>query len=214
MRTLIKNFTALAAMVLISSAAICSNPFQGTIKFTKTIGPVTASYIYYVKGDKVRVEELGENGELQGIMIVDIKENTVTALSPERKMFIDVPNKRPARESVVKVIKTENRKTINGFECREVRVSGVSEGREIIYWVAEDNFDFFIPLLETLNRKDKLAVYFMSIPDIEGVFPIVGTEKKKDGIELSKLQVTEMKRGDLNASLFQIPEDYKKFERE
>lgn len=108
-----KNFAALVLAVTMGSGAIASGPFQGTIKFTKTIGPVTANYTYYVKGDKVRVEEMGENGEVQGIMIVDTKANTVKALSPERKMYIDVPNKRPTKEPEVYVQKTTNTKMID-----------------------------------------------------------------------------------------------------
>ncbi|HLV53070.1 MAG TPA: hypothetical protein VKY29_03555, partial [Cryomorphaceae bacterium] len=81
MKQLTRKFAALAFGLAIGLAASTNDPFQGTIKFTKTIGPVTANYIYYVKGDKIRVEELGENGEIQGIMIIDTKANTVKALS-------------------------------------------------------------------------------------------------------------------------------------
>jgi hypothetical protein len=193
---------------------MASDPFQGTIKFTKTIGPVTANYIYYVKGDKIRVEELGENGEIQGIMIVNTNDNTVKALSPERQMYIDVPNKRPARDTEVYVKKTNKTKVINGYECTEVKVSGKNDGREVTYWAADDDFDFLVPMLETLNRKDKLAVYFMNIPDLEGFFPMVGVERKDDGVELTKLQVKEVNKSDLNNDLFEIPSEYSKFERE
>jgi len=199
---------------MLGTVAFATGPFQGMIKFTKTIGPVTANYVYYVKGDKVRVEELGENGEVQGIMIIDTKNNSVKALSPERQMYIDVPNKRPARETEVYVQKTGKTETINGYKCSEVKVSGKTDGREVTYWVADDDFDFFIPMLETLNRKDKLAVYFMNIPDLEGVFPMVGVERKTDGVELSKLQVLEMNKSELDATMFEIPSDYTKFERE
>ena len=214
MRLSIKTLATLVASAMLSSVAFATGPFQGMIKFTKTIGPVTANYVYYVKGDKVRVEELGENGEVQGIMIVDTKANTVKALSPERQMYIDVPNKRPAREMEVYVQKTGKSETINGYKCSEVKVSGKSDGREVTYWVADDDFDFFIPMLETLNRKDKLAVYFMNIPDLAGVFPMVGVERKTDGVELSKLQVIEMNKTDLEVSMFEIPANYTKFERE
>lgn len=214
MKHLIKKVAVLMLGVTMSTAAFASGPFQGTIKFTKTIGPVTANYVYYVKGDKIRVEELSENGEVQGIMIVDTKANSVKALSPERKMFIDVPNKRPARETEVYVQKTNNTKMVNGYNCTEVKVSGKSDGREVTFWVADDDFDFMVPLLETLNRKDKLATYFMNIPNLDGFFPMVGVERKTDGVELTKLQVNTVDKGDLNNDLFEIPADYAKFERE
>jgi len=214
MKLSIKTLATFVATAMLGTVAFATGPFQGMIKFTKTIGPVTANYVYYVKGDKVRVEELGENGEVQGIMIIDTKNNSVKALSPERQMYIDVPNKRPARETEVYVQKTGKTETINGYKCSEVKVSGKTDGREVTYWVADDDFDFFIPMLETLNRKDKLAVYFMNIPDLEGVFPMVGVERKTDGVELSKLQVLEMNKSELDATMFEIPSDYTKFERE
>ncbi len=214
MKLFMKKIAAILMGVSLGTAALASGPFQGTIKFTKTIGPVTANYTYYVKGDKVRVEELGENGEIQGIMIVDTKANTVKALSPERKMFIDVPNKRPAKQTDVYVQKTTNTKVINGYNCTEVKVNRKSDGREVTYWVADDDFDFMVPMLETLNRKDKLAVYFMNIPDLEGFFPMVGVERKADGVELTKLQVNQVDKGDLSNDLFTIPKDYTKFERD
>jgi hypothetical protein len=214
MKTLTKKIAALALGFMFGIAGFASGPFQGTIKFTKTIGPVTADYVYYVKDHLVRVEELGENGEIQGIMIVDTKANTVKALSPERQMYIDVPNKRPARETDVYVQKTTNTKMINGYKCTEVHVTGKEDGREVTFWVADDDFEFLVPMLETLNRKDKLAVYFMSVSDIEGMFPMMGVEKKTDGVELTKLQVTEVKKVELEDKLFSIPSDYTKFERE
>lgn len=214
MKHFMKKTAAILLGLTLSTAAFASGPFQGTIKFTKTIGPVTANYIYYVKGDKVRVEELSENGEVQGIMIVDTKANTVKALSPERKMYIDVPNKRPARETEVYVQKTNNTKVINGYDCTEVKVSGKTDGREVTFWVADDDFDFMVPLLETLNRKDKLATYFMNVPELDGFFPMIGVERKTDGVELTKLQVNTVDKGDLNNDLFEIPSDFTKFERE
>ncbi|MCZ4408723.1 DUF4412 domain-containing protein [Cryomorphaceae bacterium 1068] len=214
MKIFTKKIAAIMLGVMMGFAGFASGPFQGTIKFTKTIGPVTANYVYYVKGDLVRVEELGENGEIQGIMIVDTKANTVKALSPERQMFIDVPNKRPARETDVYVQKTNKTQEINGYQCTQVKVTGKDDGREVTFWVADDDFDFLVPMLETLNRKDKLAVYFMNVPDIDGMFPMKGVEKKTDGVELTNLQVNEVEKGELDDSLFEIPAEYTKFERE
>ncbi len=214
MKQMMKKVAALMLGITLSAGAFASGPFQGTIKFTKTIGPVTANYTYFVKGDKIRVEEMSENGEIQGIMIIDTKANTVKALSPERKMYIDVPNKRPARDTEVYVQKTNNTKEINGYNCTEVKVTGKTDGREVTFWVANDDFDFMMPMLETLNRKDKLAVYFMNVPNLDGFFPMVGVERKTDGVELTKLHVNTVDKSELSAELFEIPADYTKFERD
>ncbi|HRH36912.1 MAG TPA: hypothetical protein PK760_01120, partial [Flavobacteriales bacterium] len=41
--------------------------FEGVIEFTKTTGPVITNYKYYVKGDRIRIEEISSRGEVQGI---------------------------------------------------------------------------------------------------------------------------------------------------
>lgn len=207
-------FTALTAIAFLFGTSAEAQNFEGKIQFTKTIGPVTANYTYFVKNHLVRVEELGENGEVQGIMIVDSQKNTVTALSPERKMFIDVPNGRQPKEVKVDVNKTTNKKTINGVECTEWIVTCVGDGREAAYWVADGDFHFFVPMLNTLNRKDKLAVYFNLIPEVNGVFPLEGVERKLNGSDISHLQVNDITRAAQPNSLFEIPAGYSKFERE
>ncbi len=208
------HFTLCIALVLSFFSFTANAQFEGKIEFIKTIGPVTAKYTYFVKGDKVRVEELGENGELQGIMIVDSKANTVTALSPERKMFIEVPNGRAPKEVDVKVNKTSNTKMIDGVKCTEWVVECQGDGREAAYWVAEGDYHFFVPMLNTLNRKDKLAVYYNLIPEVNGSFPLEGIERKLNGTEISKLSVKNITREKQPDHLFAIPAGYSKFERE
>jgi len=207
-------FTLLAIFAVFICGSASAQDFEGKIEFTKTIGPVTANYTYYIKDQFVRVEEIGENGELQGIMIVDSEKNTVTALSPERKMFIDVPNGREPKKVDIDVQKTDNKKTINGVECTEWIVGCVGDGREAAYWVADGDYNFFVPMLNTLNRKDKLAVYFNLIPDVNGFFPLEGVERKINGTEISRLQVNNIARGTQPDRLFEIPAGYSKFERE
>jgi len=207
-------FTLLTTFAFLICGSAFAQSFEGKIEFSKTIGPVTANYTYYVKNQFVRVEEIGENGELQGIMIVDSEKNTVTALSPERKMFIDVPNGREPKKVDIDVQKTDNKKTINGVECTEWIVGCVGDGREAAYWVADGDYHFFVPMLNTLNRKDKLAVYFNLIPDVNGLFPLEGVERKINGTEISRLQVNNIARGAQPDRLFEIPAGYSKFERE
>jgi hypothetical protein len=204
---------SLFALVLVATSTQAQR-FEGSIGFTKNIGPVTANYIYHVKGDMIRVEELDETGAIQGIMLVDTKKNSVVALSPERKMYIDVPNRRKSGETPTEVKATGKHQTINGYDCEEWLVQSAEEGRKVSYWVASKDFDFFVPMLKTLNRKDKMALYYMSLPNADGTFPMRGTEVKSDGMELTRLEVTKVQKSTLTADMFSIPTGYTKFERE
>ncbi len=201
-------------MGLLYTTDTTAQRFEGSIGFTKNIGPVTAKYTYQIKDDMIRVEELDELGEVQGIMIVNTTTNTVVALSPERKMYIDVPNRRKTSQTETEVKNTGKTEIINGYECQEWLVKSPEDGREVAYWVAIDDFDFFIPMLKTLNRKDKMALYYMDLPNAAGSFPMKGTEVKSDGMELTRLEVDKVQKEILSAELFEIPADYSKFERE
>jgi Domain of unknown function (DUF4412) len=120
---------------------------------------------------------------------------------------------RLPKDVKTEVKKTGEMKEMVGYKCEKWIVKSGTEDRTITYWVAADKFDFFVPLLETLNRKDEQAVFFLEIPDAIGVFPVVGVEQKLDGAEVSKLQVTKVSKGAQKATLFEIPAGFNKFER-
>ncbi|MEO7081425.1 MAG: DUF4412 domain-containing protein [Flavobacteriales bacterium] len=204
---------ALVGGLFAVTAAIQAQSFEGTIEFTKTTGPVVTNYKYYIKGDHVRIEELSSRGNVQGIMLVDNRDNTVTALSPDRKLYMDVPNMRLPKEIKSDVKKTGEMKDLAGYKCEKWVVKSPSEDRILTYWVAQDAFDFFIPMLKTLNRKDEQALYFLKIDGAKGVFPMIGVEQKIDGSEVSRLEVTKVTRGAQKADLFEIPAGFTKFER-
>lgn len=201
---------ALAALFTISSAF---SQFQGVVEFEK-IKTETTKYSYSVKGNMVRIEETGADGVIKGIMIVDLTKKTVIALSPERKLYMDATNKRVAPAIKPEVTKTENTKTINGFECTEWIVKYDAENTQISYWVSADTgFDFFNDLIAVLNRKDKLSKYFITIPDYKTVFPVNAIEKNTDGTVKTELRITKIDKKELPDSLFEIPKGYQKFER-
>ena len=70
-----------------------------------------------------------------------------------------------------------------------------------------------MPMLETLNRKDEQALFFLKIEGAKGVFPMIGTEQKMDGSEVSRLEVTKVTRGPQKSEQFEIPKGFTKFER-
>ena len=200
-------------IALLLAPAVHAQAFEGTLEFTKTTGPVITSYKYFVKGDRVRIEEISARGEVQGIMLVDTHDKTVTAISPERKLYMDVPNMRLPKDVETQVQKTQDMKEIAGYKCEKWVAKSPKEDRQLTYWVAADEFNFFIPLLETLNRKDEQAVFFLQIKDAKGVFPMLGIEQKMDGADVSRLEVTKVTKGVQKPGLFEIPAGFNKFER-
>lgn len=207
-----RSLVLLASLVLTATATFAQS-FEGIIEFNKTTGPVVTAYKYYVKGEHVRIEEISARGEVQGIMLVDTRDKTVTAVSPERKLYMDVPNMRLPKDVETSVQKTSEMREIAGYKCEKWVVKGAKDDRILTYWVAADEFNFFIPLLEALNRKDEQAVFFLQIKEAAGVFPMLGLENKLDGAEVSRLEVTKVTKGVQKPALFEIPAGFNKFER-
>ena len=215
MQVFLRPFRFVGAILALGvlSSPLLAQPFEGIIEFTKTTGPVVTNYKYYVKGDRVRIEEISARGEVQGIMLVDTHDKTVSAISPERKLYMDVPNMRLPKDVATTVQKTTEMRDMAGYKCEKWIVKSGPEDRVITYWVAADEFSFFVPLLETLNRKDEQAVFFLEIKENKGVFPMLGIENKGDGAEVSRLEVTKVTKGAQKPSLFEVPAGYNKFER-
>ena len=213
MRAIINSSLALGLSLGLATQSLQAQPFEGVVDFTKTTGPVVTTYRYFVKGDRVRIEEISARGEVQGIMLVDTHDKTVTAISPERKLYMDVPNMRLPKDVETTVQKTSEMKDLAGYKCEKWTVKSGPEDRLLTYWVAADEFNFFVPLLETLNRKDEQAVFFLEIKENKGVFPMLGIEQKLDGAEVSRLEVAKVVKGAQKPSLFEIPAGFNKFER-
>jgi len=209
----IKGVAFAAGALFITSGAVAQ--FTGTIQFNKKVGStVNVNYKYFVSGDQVRVEEINESNQVEGIQIIDTKEKSSVSLSPERKMYMKTPVRRSTSALNVDVKETKDAKTINGFKCIKYVVTCAEKDRKVEYWIAEGDFDFFIPMLETLNRKENQAMFFLQIPSMEGKFPMLSKEYTlSTGKEISVLSAESVKKESVDAGKFKVPSDYSFFER-
>ena len=203
-------------LFLFSAISVISiaQPFEGVMDFNKISAVDTIKYRYYVKGNKVRIEEMNKKGVIAGIMLVDLVKGNILALSPDRKMYMEVPAlSKPIITGKVEVNKTSGTKIINGYTCKLWRMRNKAENTEVSYWVAEDKFDFFNGLLKVLNRKDKLSVYFMQAPTVVGAMALEATERNLLRDFKNAIVTTKIEKKVLDASLFSIPAEYKKYDK-
>lgn len=206
-----KSILAVASAILVTATSFAQ--FAGEIEFMKKVGSIEVHYKYYVSGDNVRVEEITD-GAIEGVQLMDLKEGTMLAVSPERKMYMEVPNKRPASDLDVEVNKTGKTKTINGFKCEEIIVTCQDKDRKIVYWVAKGDYDFFIPMLKTLNRKENQSMFFMEIPGMDGYFPMLSVETTlSDGTQVSELTAGKITKKKIANDMFEVPSGFSKFEK-
>ncbi len=188
-------------------------PFEGIIEFEKKTGSTAIQYKYHIKGDKIRIEDYGTDGTLQGIMLVNTTTSKVFNLSPDRKLYSAVPHKNPNMNVVVEINKTGKKMDVAGYSCTEYTVKCEAEQRITSFYVGGNEFDFFVPFLKTLKRKDKLSIYFQKLTGVDGMFPMMGIEKKLDGTVITQLKVTKVTKTGINDTDFDIPKDYKEFKK-
>ena len=203
-------------LFLFSAISVISiaQPFEGVMDFNKISAVDTIKYRYYVKGNNVRIEEMNKKGVIAGIMLVDLVKGNILSLSPDRKMYMEVPAlSKPIITGKVEVNKTSGTKIINGYTCKLWRMRNKAENTEVSYWVAEDKFDFFNGLLKVLNRKDKLSVYFMQAPTVVGAMALEATERNLLRDFKNAIVTTKIEKKVLDASLFSIPAEYKKYDK-
>jgi len=204
-----------ALMITLFSLTAVSQSFEGVIEFKKGTTTDTTSYIYYVKDNMVRVDEIGSRShKVEGSFLVNLDTKTMKSLNHERKLYMDQPTpSNPVIKGTCTVTKGQNVKNLQGFKCVEYIVTNNTEGTIITYWLADGKFAFFDKLLHQLNRKDKASVYFLQIPDTKNMFPMLSIQTDLRGKESGRLEVTKITKKAIDNSIYEIPKGYNKFEK-
>jgi len=211
-----KKIFPLVLFVFAGMLIATAQSFEGVIEFKKQTTMDTVNYVYYIKGDKIRLDEIGNKSQkVEGSFIIDLKVNSMVSLSHERKLYIEQTANPPAIiAGKPEVKKTGNVKTIQGMKCSEYIVRNPDDKAQVTYWMASGNFDFFFKLLKVLNRKDKSAVYVQQITNSEGMFPFLSSQVNLEtNKEEVKMEVTKFEKKTIDTSKFEIPEDYQKFRK-
>jgi len=136
------------------------------------------------------------------------------SLNHERKLYMDQPTPAaPVIKGTCNVKKGQNVKNLQGYKCQEYIVTNNEEGTIISYYLADGKFAFFDKLLMQLNRKDKSSTYFLKIPDVKNTFPMLSIQTDLSGKETGRLEVTKITKKEIDASMFDMPKGYNKFEK-
>ncbi len=213
-KSILKLITVVVVMVVFSFTAVAQS-FEGMIEFKKSSSTDTTSYVYTVKGNQVRIDEIGSKShKVEGSFLVDLDAKTMKFINHERKLYGDqnTPS-APVIQGTCSVKKGQNVKNLQGYKCVEYIVTNNTEGTIVSYYVADGKFSFFEKLLRQLNRKEKSAIYFLQISDIKNMFPMLSMQTDLSGKEISKLEVTKITKKEVDPSLFEIPKGYNKFEK-
>lgn len=195
-----------------------SQSFVGNIDFKYFNQKDTGNYVYWVKGNKIKLDQNSKKtpGNIDGSFVFDLNEKKVYFVNPKRKVWGEQKSELPPIiRGACDVQKTSNSKTIQGYKCLEYVVRNNTENTEISYWIAQEGkFDFFVPMLILWNRKDKQSIYFNQIKGLPaGSMPLLSEERQiSDKKILTKLEVVKISNTPPDDGKLQIPADYEKFE--
>ena len=184
--------------------------FEGRIELVQESHYEKSYFTYFVKDNHVRIDQFDNEHQLNQSYIIHIKEEEVFVLSPTKKLYtkLALSEKEKQLSNNFKIIKTENSRLINGFNCYQWRVKNTERNTETAYWVSQNNFYFFENLIKLLNRTDKTFEFFEIIPDTQGFFPMLCVERTLLRKEKLRTYVLTINNEKLDESRFQIPSNY------
>jgi hypothetical protein len=209
-----KKITLFVTALVFSVSAFAQ--FEGSIEFRMETKKDTNTNVYYVKGDHVRLDQLGKKtGKVEGSFVFDLSNKQIKFVNPARKVWGEHKSETPpVIKGKCEVEKTKNTKTFLGKKCTEYIVKNTDENTQISYWITAEKFDFFIPMVKMWNRKDKQSIYFNEIKDLpKGSMPLASYETTLDGKTVSSLEMTKIEKKTLELTQVSVPADYKKFEQ-
>lgn len=191
--------------------------FMGSIDFTQYTVKDTALNTYWIKGNKIRLNQYSKNNNtlIEGSFVFDLGAKTIKFVNPKRKVWGDQKSEIPPVLKGKCEVKKGKGKTINGFKCTEYVVKNTEENTVITYYITSGNYDFFMPMMELWNHKSKQSIYFGKIKGLpKGSMPILSEERQiSDNKFISKLEATNFNKTDVEASKLEVPADYKKFDQ-
>ena len=205
----------LLSVCLLIITTLSAQDFEGIIEFRRINYYDTTNYTYHISPNQVKIDEYNKDGKVTGTMLVNLETQKVLAINHARKLYMNIESKPSFKDlSNSKIAKTQQTKKVLGYNCVKWTVDNPDYKSKAEYWVIkEDNYSFFKKLLTALNRKDKIALYFMQIPDNSGYFSHVRAAKGYDGKLRARLETKKIIKKKLSSSTFNIPSGYEEFKK-
>jgi hypothetical protein len=206
-----------AFTLLISLNTSFAQNFNGSIEFKYSTRRDTSTNIYLVKNKMIKLDQYGKKtNAIEGSFIFDLNTSKIKFVNPKRKVWGEHVSEAPQTvKGTCEVARGTGTKTIQGLKCTEYTVKNTEENTVITYWIVENKFSFFAPVVKLWNRKDKQSIYFNQIKDLpEGSMPLLSEEKQlSDSKLVTKLEVVKISKKVLDDASFVVPANFNKFDQ-
>jgi hypothetical protein len=159
------------------------------------------------------VDELNSKNCITQSLIVDIKTKTITALSPNLKLYTSVETEKasPMPATDFETIKTRKFKYINGLKCYFWKMRSKRMNTEIAYWVYESDFTFFNTFIDILSKSSDYAKYAYPFYQIQmsGFIPVESIERNLVREKRSRLFLKSIRQCQMSKTIFKVPTGYR-----
>jgi len=206
----------IALLIALNLIKINAQDFNGSIEFKYYTLKDTTRNVYFVKNKIVKLDNYVKfTPVMEGSYIFDLPQKKMKFVSHKRKLWGEHANETPPLlKGVYDVVKGKNTRSVAGIKCREYIVKNNEENTIITYWIADEKFTFFSPMMKLWNSKYKQSIYFIQIKDLPvGSMPLLSEEKRiSDGKAISKLEVIKVDKKTPQDANLEIPAAYNKVE--
>lgn len=202
-------FILCVAALAFTNKAYAQENFEGKITINIFDNDQTHPMDYYMKDGKIRFDSKEKEGT--GSFIMDPVSKQIMIVMPDQKMYLQMPMHEgkldaKAKENMEKgeFAKTSETKEILGYTAEKWTYKN-EKGEEGEAWLTKDLGTFFW-FKNPMMREDNQPQWMKELKE-GGYFPLMVTENGKKVFEVTNVQKTSV-----DASLFEIPPDYKKME--
>lgn len=198
----------LFTLSLLSCAVIHAQDFEGIVEFKQQEGTSVETFVWYVKGDMVRIDEF-ETGSrvLKSCYLINTKDSSVRYLDHKAKTSAAFRRIATAVPSAATVQETKNDKELHTYKVTEsiVKVQDTS----FSYWMNSGKFGFFKPAVKLLGNQNMYFRYYWALDPKDNSMPLLITRQNSKDEETGRYEVTRIEKRTIDANLFTVPSDYK-----
>ena len=209
------NIILIGILFVFSGLTLKASQFNGIIHFQKIDGIDTTLYKYYVKDKYLRIEDINDKGDVNGIMLIDIEQANIVMLSSTKKVYINVPISSKKHTNLnLDVDKTNDEMNVAGINCVLWTATEKTTKNRYEFWVHKNGYTFFNEMLHLLNREEAIANVWITMAVKDDYFPFIGATYSNTGELISKIEIISIVEDDLPIEMFLIPNDYQLMKRQ
>lgn len=213
MRMMMAWIVGLGSLLLAGLAA--AGDFEGIIVMKETSEGTTTQQVWYLKGDRLRFEEAGQDAD-NSAMIFDAKKKVMYSLHHDDKIYLEIPTADsstpdPMEDMLVK--KTGTSENVAGHACEIYRTTDKTDGSTGEVCMARGITSVAMSALMGM-QAGSTALLPARLQEMfkDGGFPIKGISRNGQGTEDVRWEAVKVEKKRLDDALFAPPAHYKKQE--